>query len=221
MLTPSRLAARGAIAALALALAIMPGAPALAHGGGGGGHGGGGHGGGHSGGHHSGGHHSGGYHHGGHYYGGHHYGYYGTYWPGYYGGYGYGYYPGYGYYGTGYSYPYDSYGYSYPTYNYAPGYVAQGPLAAPGPGRYLGIEEVAVVDGAGTGMQVVAIVPGSPAERAGLQVGDVIHSANGYLTQQHGNLTWIIANLPANGVLQMNVRGGRDGVDRIFSAQIP
>ena len=36
----------------------------------------------------------------------------------------------------------------------------------------------------------------SPAEQAGLQPGDVILSANGYLTQQSGNLAWIIATVP-------------------------
>ena len=81
--------------ALALAIALSSVIPALARGGGGGGHGGGGHGGG---GHHGGGHHGGrGYHRvhrGG-------YGYRGSY--------------GYGY-GTGY------YGYSYPTYTYSSGY---------------------------------------------------------------------------------------------------
>ena len=35
--------------------------------------------------------------------------------------------------------------------------------------------------------------PGSPAEQAGLHVGDVIHAANGYSIQQHGHLTWVIA----------------------------
>ncbi len=70
-------------------------------------------------------------------------------------------------------------------------------------------------------MQVTAVYPGSAAAQAGLQVGDVIHSANGYLTQQHGNLTWIISNTPANGVLQMSVRTASDGLEHTISAQIP
>jgi hypothetical protein len=200
--------------------------------GGGGGHGGGGHGGGghggHGGGHHSGGHHSGGYYHGGYYSGGHHYGYHNGYLPGYYGGYGYGYYPGYGYgyYGTGYSYPYYNSGYSYPTYGYAPAYVTPGPpatVATPdtSQGRYLGIDEMPAVDGVVRGMQVMRVYPGSAAERAGLQAGDVIHSANGYAIQEHGNLTWVISNLPPNGVLQMSVRTARDGMEHIVSATIP
>jgi S1-C subfamily serine protease len=93
--------------------------------------------------------------------------------------------------------------------------------AAPSQGRYLGIDEQPVVDSGGQGMQVVRIYPGTPAEQAGLQVGDVIHSANGYLTQQHGNLAWIIANTPPNGELQMNVRTARDGVDHLIVARVP
>ena len=65
------------------------------------------------------------------------------------------------------------------------------------------------------------VYPGSPAERAGLQVGDVIHTANGYLIEQHGNLAWIISSLPANGVLQMSVRTARDGMEHTLSAPIP
>jgi S1-C subfamily serine protease len=89
------------------------------------------------------------------------------------------------------------------------------------PGRYLGIDEVAVVDSGGRGMQVVRVYQGTPAEGAGLQVGDVIHSANGYLTQEHGNLTWIIAKVPPNGDLQMSVRAPTASVDRLVTARIP
>ena len=93
--------------------------------------------------------------------------------------------------------------------------------AAPSQGRYLGIDEQAMVDSAGQGMQVVRVEPGSPAEQAGLQVGDVIHSANGFRTQQHGNLSWIIANAAPEGVLQLNVRTIRDGRDHVVSARVP
>ena len=71
------------------------------------------------------------------------------------------------------------------------------------------------------GMQVLRVYPGSAAEQAGLQAGDIIYSANGYLTQQHGNLAWIIATVPPNGVLQMNVRAARDGVTHAVTAQLP
>jgi serine protease Do len=78
-----------------------------------------------------------------------------------------------------------------------------------------------VVDSGGRGMQVARVYPGSAAEQAGLQVGDVIHSANGYLTQEHGNLAWIIANTAPNGELRMNVRTARDGVDHLITARVP
>jgi S1-C subfamily serine protease len=93
--------------------------------------------------------------------------------------------------------------------------------AAPSQGRYLGIDEQPVVDSGGRGMQVTRVFPGSAAEQAGLQVGDVIHSANGYLTQEHGNLAWIIANTPSNGELRMNVRTVRDGADHLIIARVP
>ena len=94
--------------------------------------------------------------------------------------------------------------------------------AAPAQGRYLGIDEQSVVDAGVQGMQVLRVYAGSAAEQAGLQAGDVIYSANGYLTQQHGNLAWIIATVPPNGVLQMNVRiGARDGSVHAVNAQLP
>ena len=209
------------VLALALASWVVSGPSAFAHGGGGGGGGGhGGGGGGHGGGGHSGGGHSGGgYHSGGSYHGGGGYhgggvyhhggnGYYGGYYPyyfgsGYYGGLGYGY--GYGY-GSGYNDPYYSYGptysgYSYPAYDYAasgaPALTAATGVTYPGPaqGRYLGIDEQPVNDSAGPGMKVVQVYPGSAAQQAGLEPGDVVLSANGYVTQQPGHLAWIISTV--------------------------
>jgi hypothetical protein len=205
---------------LAVAAWMVSAPSAFAKGGhGGGGHGGGGHGGG---GHHGGGHH-GGYHSGGYHYGGHRY-YHNRYYPSfYYGGYGYYGYPGYGYgYGYGSNYGYYSNGYDYPSSGYDYSAAASAPVyAAPAQGRYLGIDERPVVDSSGQGMQVVRVYAGSAAQQAGLQSGDVIYSANGYLTQQYGNLAWIIATVPPNGVLQMNVRSARDGATRVVSAQLP
>jgi PDZ domain len=222
MFSPMRRGARLPLTVLALALAawIVTGSWAFAHGGGGGG-GGGGHGGG-GGGHGGGGHSGGGHYGGGGYHGGgnHHGGYYGGYYPGFYFGSGFYGYPGYGYgygYGTGSGYPYYNSG-SYPAYTYDNSVYA---AALPSQGRYLGIDEQAVADSAGPGMQVIRVYPGSPAAQAGLQPGDVILSANGYLTQQHGNLTWIISTVPANGVLQMNVHKVSDGAVHSVSAQLP
>ena len=152
-------------------------------------------------------------------------------------------------YGNGYSnyyYP-STYGYTDPNTNYAPGYVypaADGTYVYPvqnatapaatvvqptvpiavstgTQGAMLGIDEQAVVDALGQGMRVDRVYPGSPAERAGLQVGDVIHSANGYLTQIHGNLTWIINTQAPNGVLNLSVHRASDNRDATVVAQLP
>lgn len=218
-------------------------------GGGGGGHGGGG-GGGHSGGHSSGGYHSGGYSSGGYHTGGYHpgtnnggiyyfggfgglrgfygYGYGNGYgYGGYYGnGYGYGY--GNGYYGNGYGY-YDN-GYTYPYGFVDPGYVAAtdgatqpapGPYGGPAQGRFLGIDEMTTTDASGSGVRVLRVEAGSPAELAGLQPGDVIHAAGGYLIQQTGNLGWVIAQTPPGGLLEMTVRTAADGREHLITAKIP
>ena len=150
-----------------------------------GGHGGGG---GHSsGGHHSSGsaHHSGGYahhsrgyvHHGGGYsphpvYTNHS-GYRGgnRYWPNYYHRNNYGY---------GNWYP--TYRSSYNTPTLAKTYVTNY-AAVPN----IGMSEQAVVDSEGAGAQIIAILPGSSAARAGLQIGDVMPRVNGYLIQLSGN----------------------------------
>ena len=221
------------ILALLAAVSVLNGQSAFAHGGGGGGggggHGGGGHGGGYSGGYHGGGGYSGGSHRGGYYNNGYYTGFFFGGLGGYgYGGYGYGGY-GYGGYGYGYgsSYPYynNGYGYPYYGYDYSQGYGATAPspavYASPAQGRYLGIDEFPVTDASGSGMKVVQVYSGSAAQQAGLQVGDVIYSANGYTTQQYGNLAWIIATVPSNGVLQMTVRTARDGALHVINAQLP
>ena len=79
-----------------------------------------------------------------------------------------------------------------------PAYVAPaaGATAAVANGRrVLGIDEepVALPDGR-KGMKITNVYPGTARRRAGLQAGDVLISVNGYLTEQRGNLAWIIAN---------------------------
>jgi PDZ domain len=168
----------------------------------------------------------GGYGYGYPYYGG--YGGYGYGYP-YYGGYGYGYgYPNYGYgNGYGYGYPYYSNVYSAPGagVTYTSAYVAPSGSAAnsvlPAQGRYLGIDEEPVADPNGKrGMKVTNVYPGTPAQRAGLKVGDVLYSINGYLTEQRGNLAWIIANASPTNQLQMTVKTASDGQTHPITAQL-
>jgi hypothetical protein len=158
-----------------------------------------------------------------------------------YGGNGYGS-PGYGY-GMGYGSPgsgspgygnvagYPIYGAtsSYPATSnaYSRAYVAPGTSSTtmtptPIQGQRLGIYEEPVVDTNNEpGIKITNVQPGTAAEKAGLQVGDVIHSVNGYLTKQTGNLAWIIANKAPNNILKMNVRTARDGQAHTITAQLP
>jgi PDZ domain len=146
---------------------------------------------------------------------------------------------GYSGYGSGYYYPDYTYGtgYVYPGSSYVvgsngnPGYVAAPgsgytyssaygtvPLQATTPAASssfllpsLGIDEQGVSDATGSHVQVTRVHPGSPAERAGLQVGDTIISANGYLTQAPGNLAWIINHHAPNGAVSLNIRKVANG----------
>ena len=65
------------------------------------------------------------------------------------------------------------------------------------------------------------VFPESAAAKAGLHEGDVIHSINGYLTTEHGNLAWIIAVATPNNVLRMNVRTQSDGKIHAILAELP
>jgi hypothetical protein len=145
--------------------------------------------------------------------------------------------PGYGY-GMGNGYP--SYGPGAGNPNYGGGYSYVSRYVAPGggyvapdsgsakmaqtsmQGRRLGINEEPVVDTNNQrGMKVTEVQPGTAAAKAGLQVGDVIHSINGYYTQQVGNLPWIIANAAPDNILKMDVRTARDGQSHTITAQLP
>jgi len=166
-------------------------------------------------------------------YGGYGLGYglgYGGYVNPYYDGYGYGYgYPSYGYAsGYGYGYPYYANIYTTPGVGvtYSSAYVAPAGSAANKvmlpQGRYLSIDEEPITDASGQrGMKITNVYPGTAAERSGLRAGDVIYSINGYLTEQRGNLAWIIANAAPNNQLRMSVKTAKDGQEHTVTAQIP
>jgi len=162
-------------------------------------------------------------------------------------GYGYDSYPGYSYgsgyyypdytYGTGYVYPGSSYvvdsngnsGYvaapgSGYTYSSAYGTVSLQATTPAAPSSFplpsLGIDEEKVSDATGSHIQVTRVHPGSPAERAGLQAGDTIVSANGYLTQAPGNLAWIINHHAPNGAVSLNIRKVANGQDATVTATL-
>jgi membrane-associated protease RseP (regulator of RpoE activity) len=89
-------------------------------------------------------------------------------------------------------------------------------------GRSLGIEAEPVVEAGGVaGLKVTKVYPESVAEKAGLHAGDVIHSINGYLTQQPGNLAWIIAHAAPDNVLMMNVHTTSAAREQTLRAQLP
>jgi serine protease Do len=92
------------------------------------------------------------------------------------------------------------------------------PSAMPLPS--LGIDEQRVTDTEGRGIQVVRVHPGSPAEKAGLQAGDIIRSANGFLTQEPGNLSWIINQHAPGGTVDLNVRKAAKGQNATVTATL-
>jgi membrane-associated protease RseP (regulator of RpoE activity) len=115
----------------------------------------------------------------------------------------------------------------YPSYG-GYGITNPGRTAAPAVGsplvqrRLLGIdEEPVVVAGGVKAMKVGKVYPGTAAERAGLKAGDVIRSVNGYLTEQRGNLAWVIANAAPDNQLKISVQAETDGQTRLITATIP
>lgn len=94
-------------------------------------------------------------------------------------------------------------------------------VSAPGQRRYLGIDEEPILSAdARLGMKVSRVYPGTAAEAAGLRIGDVLRSANGYLTEQRGNLAWIIAYATPLSRLDLVVTTARDGRDHAITARL-
>ena len=91
-----------------------------------------------------------------------------------------------------------------------------------GGGRSLGIEEEPSVDANGIrGIKVARVFPGSAAEKSRPSPGDVIHSTNGYLTTDRGNLAWIISVATPNNVLKMTVRTAATARVQTILADLP
>jgi membrane-associated protease RseP (regulator of RpoE activity) len=140
-------------------------------------------------------------------------------------------------YGTAYGFPLGVFGYGspYPDPDWPSGVIRRAPRhrglrtvrvapavdPATNRRRYLGIEERPVLDPDGPGMEVVRVAPGTAAERAGLQVGDVIHSINGHPTQRPGDLYRIIHQAAPEGILNMSVRTASDGDAHRIIARLP
>jgi S1-C subfamily serine protease len=110
-------------------------------------------------------------------------------------------------------------------FGYSPAYVPPGGMApamtmVPGR-RILGIDEEPVVLADGRkGMKITNIYPGTGAASAALQVGDVLISVNGYLTEQRGNLAWIIAKATPGSEVKLVVRTVKDGKDHTVTATV-
>ena len=104
------------------------------------------------------------------------------------------------------------------------------PNTAPAPGevldehaasRSLGLDVEPFTDPAGgRGLKITRVQPDSPAQKAGLKDGDVVRSANGYVTELPTNLAWILANAAADKALKMSVRSA-DGTVRTVTLQLP
>jgi hypothetical protein len=106
----------------------------------------------------------------------------------------------------------------------SPGASSSGssPPATPAHALYLGIDEEPVVDPDGVrGVRVSNVYPATAAEKAGLQPGDVLLSINGYRTERHGDLAWIVANASPDKALKMNVRKVSDGKVHTVTVQLP
>jgi S1-C subfamily serine protease len=110
-----------------------------------------------------------------------------------------------------------------PGFGYTRAYVP--PSSTNGTGtqrRVLGIDEEPVVLADGRkGMKITNVYPGTAAAQAGLQIGDVLRSVNGYLTEQRGNLAWVIANATPYNTLKLNVLTAKDGLYHTVTATFP
>ena len=82
------------------------------------------------------------------------------------------------------------------------------------------MESVVAPDGV-RGLKVTSVAPGTPADKAGLQGGDVIRSINGLRTEEPGSLGRVIASTAPNTILIMTVRKVGDGKEHQVLVQLP
>ncbi len=88
--------------------------------------------------------------------------------------------------------------------------------------REFGIDEEPVVDTTGAwSIKVGSVYPGTLAQRANLQAGDVIRSLNHYVPTRPGDLGWIIANATPGSDLILFVRRLSDGKEHVVTVQLP
>jgi len=88
--------------------------------------------------------------------------------------------------------------------------------------RAFGIDEEPVVDIDGAqAIRVSQVYPGTLAQKAALQPGDVIRSINQYVPTQPDDLGWIIANATPGSDLTMYVRKRSDGKEHLVTVKLP
>jgi serine protease Do len=78
-------------------------------------------------------------------------------------------------------------------------------------GRSLGVSAEPVTVGLRTGMKVIGVHPGSPAQKAGIEVGDVIVAANGVPITGAESLSAVVRK--SGATLSLSVRDTRNGKD--------
>jgi hypothetical protein len=101
-----------------------------------------------------------------------------------------------------------------------PGAGAMNPV--PAEGRFLGMElEPGVGADNRRGLRIASVLPGSTAENAGLETGDLILSVNGQATQQRADLRRIVAGAAADTLLNMNVLKASTGQEQAVTVRIP
>lgn len=88
--------------------------------------------------------------------------------------------------------------------------------------RYLGMGvEPGVGTGGRQGLRIISILPGSTAQNAGLQVGDVILSINGQAIVQRSQLGQLIGSVPSGNQLQMTIIKTGTGQEQTLTIVVP